>query len=298
MRQMVQAAQDSICLALEELDGGRFRRDLWTRPEGGGGDTRVLQSGNVFEKAGVNISVVEGIMSAEALRSALGQGKTIPEGAFPFFATGLSLVIHPHNPMAPSVHANYRYFEVGNDPHPQYWWFGGGSDLSPAYFIREDAMHFHRVLKEVCDTHDFGFYARFKKWCDDYFYLPHRGEGRGIGGIFFDHLNDRKADHLFHFVSDCTRAFLPSYLPIVRVRKDMPFNEAQKHWQQIRRGRYVEFNLLYDRGTSFGLRTGGRTESILMSLPLQGGWQESETALPDSEEGKMLEVLRNPGVWV
>jgi coproporphyrinogen III oxidase len=186
---------------------------------------------------------------------------------------------------------------VGNDSHPQYWWFGGGSDLSPAYLIREDAMHFHRVLKEVCDAHDPGFYARFKKWCDDYFYISHRGEGRGIGGIFFDHLTDRKADHLFHFVSDCTRAFLPSYLPIVRARKDTPFNEAQKHWQQIRRGRYVEFNLLYDRGTSFGLRTGGRTESILMSLPLQGGWQESGTPLPDSEEGKTLEVLRNPGVW-
>jgi coproporphyrinogen III oxidase len=199
--------------------------------------------------------------------------------------------------MVPSAHANYRYFELGDESSPQSWWFGGGADLSPSYLIREDAVHFHRVHRAACDAHDPGFYPRFKKWCDDYFYIAHREERRGIGGIFFDNLNDRDPNDLFAFVCSCAQAFVPAYLPIVERRKDSLFTESQKHWQGIRRGRYVEFNLLYDRGTSFGLRIGGRTESILMSLPLVGCWDETMSR-PESFETKTLEVLRHPQEWI
>jgi coproporphyrinogen III oxidase len=296
--QMVRDAQDTICQSLEALDGAHFRQDLWTRSGGGGGDSRVLQDGNVFEKAGVNTSVVCGTMSPEAAQSALGRGRNLPEGTVEFFATGLSVVVHPHNPMAPSVHANYRYFELAADPTAPFWWFGGGADLSPSYVIREDAVHFHRVHKEVCDRYDPGFYPRFKKWCDDYFYIMHRGERRGVGGIFFDNLNDRSKDQLFQFISSCARAFVPAYVPIVEARKNLPYTNLQKHWQQIRRGRYVEFNLVYDRGTTFGLKTGGRTESILMSLPLVGCWEDTSLPDTDSPETRTLEVLRHPQEWL
>jgi coproporphyrinogen III oxidase len=298
MEQMVRQTQESICQALEELDGKHFDRDLWTRPDGGGGDSRVMQNGHVFEKAGVNVAVVGGAISSEAAQSALGRDRILPEGPVRFFATGLSVVMHPHNPMAPSAHANYRYFELSGGATPVRWWFGGGADLSPSYLIREDAIHFHRVHKHVCDDCDPAFYPRFKQWCDDYFYIVHRGERRGVGGICFDNLNDRDQNALFTFVSSCARAFIPAYLPIVKARKDTPFGDIQKHWQRIRRGRYAEFNLLYDRGTTFGLRTGGRTESILMSLPLVASWEETPWTQPDSEEGRVLEVLKNPQQWV
>lgn len=298
MERMVRETQDNICHAIAELDGAHFRQDVWDRAEGGGGDSRVLQDGKVFEKAGVNVSVVTGTMSLEAARSALGRGRRLPEGAAEFFATGLSVVVHPHNPMTPSVHANYRYFELGGDGEGQTWWFGGGADLSPSYVIQEDAIHFHRVHKEACDLYDPDFYPRFKKWCDDYFYIAHREERRGIGGIFFDNLSDRDKGQLFQFVTSCAQAFVPAYLPIVRRRKDLPFTEVQKHWQGLRRGRYVEFNLVYDRGTSFGLRTAGRTESILMSLPLVGCWDESGPPSVDGPETKTLEVLRHPQNWI
>jgi len=215
-----------------------------------------------------------------------------------FFATGISTVLHPHNPMAPTAHANYRYFEIGAPGQVESWWFGGGADLTPSYLFEGDAVHFHRVHKEVCDQFDTEFYPRFKRWCDDYFRIPHRGESRGVGGIFFDHLDDRPADQLLAFCAACAEAFVAAYLPLVDAHKDDAFTEANRCWQQLRRGRYVEFNLLYDRGTSFGLRTGGRVESILMSLPLVARWEYSHLVVPGSPEAKLVEVLHNPREWV
>ncbi len=304
MEAMVKAAQDDICAAIEKLDdagpgpGGHFQEDTWQREGGGGGRSRVLQEGAVFEKAGVGVSVVHGTLSAEAARS-MGGGRGLNEGSdLRFFATGVSLVIHPRNPMAPTAHANYRYFERGDGSEEGSWWFGGGADLTPAYLFDEDAVHFHRVHKEACDRHDARFYPRFKQQCDEYFLIPHRGERRGVGGIFFDDLHDREADALLAFAADCAASFVPAYLPLVERRKDMPFSEQHKRWQQLRRGRYVEFNLVYDRGTTFGLRTGGRVESILMSLPLTARWEYDQHPAPGSEEARLLEVLRHPPAWI
>jgi coproporphyrinogen III oxidase len=297
MEQMVRAAQDTICTALARVDGGTFREDTWQRPGGGGGTSRVLQDGKVFEKAGVNVSVVHGTLSPEAA-SKMGGGKALGERDLDFFATGISLVIHPHNPMAPTAHANYRYFERGDGSLPGSWWFGGGADLTPAYLFEEDAKHFHRAHKIACDAHDPAFYPRFKKWCDEYFYLPHREETRGLGGIFFDDLHDRGRDVLFAFARDCAAAFVPAYVPIVERRMGLPYTEANKLWQALRRGRYVEFNLIYDRGTLFGLKTGGRVESILMSLPLQARWEYDHSPPSGSDEARVTEVLRQPRAWV
>ncbi len=291
MQQMIESAQDSICNALSALDGKPFHEDRWQRPEGGGGRSRVLQGGNVFEKAGVNISVVHGVLSPEAAKS-MGGGTA--EEDLSFFAAGVSLVIHPWNPMAPTAHANYRYFERGSGA----WWFGGGADLTPSFLYREDAVHFHQVHKDACDKHDKAFYPRFKKWCDEYFFIPHRGETRGVGGIFFDNLNDREPDALLAFATDCANSFVPAYVPLVEHRKDEPFTEAEKEWQQLRRGRYVEFNLVYDRGTTFGLRTGGRIESILMSLPLTARWEYDRQPKPGTREEDLVKVLREPHEWI
>lgn len=297
MAALIGREQDAICQAIEGLDGGRFREDVWTKPDGGGGTSRVLQDGKVFEKAGVNVSVVRGTLSPRAA-AAMGGGHDPGDGDLSFFAAGLSLVLHPQNPMAPTAHANYRYFERGDGAMDGSWWFGGGSDLTPAYLFDEDAVHFHSTLKRVCDRHDPSFYARFKKWCDDYFHLPHRGEARGIGGIFFDDLHEGGKEALFAFTEDCLGAFIPSYLPVVERRADMPFSPAQKRWQALRRGRYVEFNLIYDRGTLFGLNTGGRVESILMSLPLQARWEYGHVPAKGSEEARLLEVLVRPKDWL
>lgn len=296
MTAVVLRAQDAICRAVEGLDGKAFRREEWERPEGGGGVTRVLQDGNAFEKAGVNVSVVHGTLSPEAA-GAMGGGRQAGTSDLRFFAAGLSVVIHPHNPMAPTAHCNYRYFERGEPDAPAAWWFGGGSDLTPAYLIEEDAVHFHSTLKAACDRHDGAYYPRFKAWCDEYFFLPHRGERRGVGGIFFDDLHDRDPLALLRFVEECAGAFVPSYLPLVERRMGDPFTAAQKRWQALRRGRYVEFNLLYDRGTTFGLRTGGRVESILMSLPLTARWEYGAEPERGSEEARLLEVLRTPRPW-
>jgi len=296
MESLVRRMQDEICLAIERLDGTSFREDRWERPQGGGGVTRVLQEGGVFEKGGVNVSVVHGTLSEEAARS-MGGGSGLGTGAREFFAAGLSVVLHPVNPMAPTAHCNYRYFERSGPGGAAGWWFGGGSDLTPAYLFEEDARHFHGVLKAACDRHDPAFYPRFKRWCDDYFFLPHRGEARGVGGIFFDDLCDRAPEHLFAFVADCARSFLPSYLPLVERRRAEPYTEAHKRWQALRRGRYVEFNLLYDRGTLFGLRTGGRVESILMSLPLEARWEYAREPEAGGEEARLLEVCRKPRDW-
>jgi coproporphyrinogen III oxidase len=296
MGDLVRRIQEEICADVSSLDGAPFREDRWERSGGGGGVSRVLQEGRVFEKAGVNTSEVVGTLSREAAR-AMGGGRQAGECDLAFRAVGLSVVIHPHNPMAPTAHCNYRYFERGEGAEPKAWWFGGGSDLTPAYLFDEDAHRFHQVLREACDRHDPAYYPRFKRWCDDYFFLPHRGEARGIGGIFFDDLCDGRPEPLFDFVRDCAESFIPSYLPLVRRRKDMAFTEENKRWQALRRGRYVEFNLLYDRGTTFGLKTGGRVESILMSLPLTARWEYAIEPEVGSEEDRLLNVLRFPREW-
>ena len=291
---MVDHIQDELTNAIAELDGASFSEDVWERPGGGGGRSRVLQDGNVFEKAGVGVSVVLGELSPEAAAS-MGGGTGVDD--LRFFACGVSLVFHPHNPMAPTVHANFRYFERGHPDNPQAWWFGGGADLTPSYLFEEDARHFHEVWQDVCDLHDPTFYPRYKQWCDDYFYIPHRKEARGVGGIFFDNLNEYPKEECFAFVTDCAHSILPSYLPIVMRRLDEPFEPHHKQWQQLRRGRYVEFNLVHDRGTKFGLKTDGRIESILMSLPLTARWQYSHVPEPGSREDEMMQVLKQPRAW-
>src|SRR5687768_8235316 len=277
--------QDRICSSLEAVDGTRFREDAWSREGGGGGRTRVMEAGGLFEKAGVNFSSVSGDLPEEfAQRIPRGTGTA-------FFATGISLVLHPASPMVPTVHANFRYLEKGDAA-----WFGGGMDLTPYYPQAEDAVHFHRTIKAACDAHDADHYPRFKKWCDEYFFLKHRGETRGIGGIFFDYLEgDREKN--FAFVSDLGAKFLDAYVPIAKRRMGEPYDVRQRDFQLYRRGRYVEFNLLYDRGTIFGLETRGRTESILMSLPPLVRWVYDFKAEPGSREEQSLEFFK-PREWV
>jgi coproporphyrinogen III oxidase len=286
MASFVLALQDELCGALERADGtGRFRQDDWERPGGGGGRTRVLEDGAVFEKAGVNTSRVYGELEEAFARRLQGEGRQ-------FFAVGISLVLHPRSPLVPTVHANFRYIRQG-----QKGWFGGGADLTPYYLFEEDAAHFHRTLKAACDRHDPTAYARFKKTCDEYFFLRHRGETRGVGGLFFENMGGDVEKELA-FVRDCGRSFVPAYVPIVEKRKGLAFTDAQRAWQEIRRGRYVEFNLLYDRGTVFGLETNGRVESILMSLPPRVRWVYDHHPEPGSEEARLVEVLRRPREWV
>jgi len=278
--------QDKICAALEEIDGKeRFHQDNWDREGGGGGRTRVLTLGNVFEKAGVNFSAVYGEMP-----ESLSKKIELASGG-QFYATGVSLVLHPHSPMVPTVHANFRYLESGERA-----WFGGGTDLTPYYPRREDVVHFYRTLKEACDSHDSEYYPRFKKWCDDYFTVRHRDEMRGVGGIFFDYLQG-DMERIFSFVRTVAEAFLPAYLPIVERRRSDPFGERERYFQLIRRGRYVEFNLVYDRGTLFGLETKGRTESILMSLPPLARWDYDYKPEPGSPEADAWECFQ-PRDWL
>ena len=280
----VEQIQDELIVALERLDGkGAFERDKWQRPGGGGGDTAVLSNGSLFEQAGVNRSAVWGEFSDVALARMGGAERE-------FYATGMSLVLHPRSPMVPTIHANFRYFERGADA-----WFGGGSDLTPYYPYEEDARHFHLTWKRACEAYNPEYYPRFKKWCDEYFYLPHRGEMRGIGGIFFDELRG-DLEATFAFVRECGAAFMPSYEPIARRRRDERYGERERAFQLYRRGRYVEFNLLYDRGTSFGLATNGRTESILMSLPPLARWQYGWAAEPGSREEEAFRFLQ-PRDW-
>jgi coproporphyrinogen III oxidase len=285
MRALVESLQDEICRALEEVDGnGRFREDAWDRPGGGGGRSRILEEGAVFEKAGVNVSVVHGELSEEFAKRIPGDGPA-------FSATGISLVLHPRSPLVPTTHANFRYLEHGSRA-----WFGGGSDLTPYYLFDEDAAHFHRTFKEACDRHGADRYPRLKKWCDEYFFIRHRGESRGVGGVFFDYL-EGDLEREFLFVQEVARAFLPAYLPIVDRRRSLPYTPEERAWQEIRRGRYVEFNLVYDRGTTFGLETQGRTESILMSLPPRVRWVYDHQPAPGSEEARLVDVLRTPREW-
>ncbi|MGD1941330.1 MAG: oxygen-dependent coproporphyrinogen oxidase [Leptolyngbyaceae cyanobacterium] len=313
--QFMQGIQDEICQGLEALDGkATFQQDQWERPEGGGGRSRVIKQGGVFEQGGVNFSEVWGEQLPPSILvqrpEAAGHG---------FYATGTSMVLHPHNPYIPTVHLNYRYFEAG-----PVWWFGGGIDLTPYYPNVADVQHFHRTLKAACDRHHTNYYPGFKQWCDEYFYLKHRNETRGVGGIFFDYqdglsqlyrgpnetgkaaqysqqvgdLPQRNWEELFAFVSDCGQTFLPAYVPIAEQSKDRPYGDRERDFQLYRRGRYVEFNLVYDRGTIFGLQTNGRTESILMSLPPLVRWEYSYQPEPGTPEQQLYDVFLKPQDWL
>ena len=292
----IQQLQDTITESLEVLDGeAKFKEDLWKRPEGGGGRTRVIENGAVFEKGGVNISAVHGALPP-SMQSYFGVDDA------DFFACGLSLVLHPKNPFVPTVHANWRYFEMydkqGNIVDQ---WFGGGQDLTPYYLFEEDAQHFHQVCKTACDKHHPDFYAKYKERCDSYFWNAHRNEARGIGGLFFDYCKANDSmdmEKWFGFVTEIGNSFLEGYLPIVKKRKLHAFTPKERDWQEIRRGRYVEFNLVHDKGTLFGLRTNGRIESILMSLPPVVQWKYDYVPQEGSEEEKLVQVLKSPRSWV
>ena len=283
--------QDRICASLEEVDGvATFREDQWDRPGGGGGRARVLTDGRIIEKGGVNFSAVYGETPAP-IRSAMQLEEA------DFYATGVSIVMHPHSPWVPIIHMNVRYFEMSNGMA----WFGGGIDLTPHYVDAEDAHFFHRSLKQVCDQHATDYYGRFKPWADDYFYVKHRHETRGVGGIFFDRLSATETTdkrQLFDFVRDVGEAFVPIYTHLIRKNSDLPYGEAEKAWQLIRRGRYVEFNLVHDKGTKFGLDTEGRIESILMSLPPLAAWHYAHHPSPESREGRTLGLLRKGINWL
>ncbi len=313
--QFMKQLQDEITEQLAELDGvGKFHEDSWERPEGGGGRSRVLRDGAVFEQAGVNFSEVWG---SQLPPSILAQR---PEAAgHGFYATGTSLVLHPKNPYVPTVHLNYRYFEAG-----PVWWFGGGADLTPYYPFAEDAAHFHHTLKQACDQHHPEYYPVFKRWCDEYFFLKHRDENRGVGGLFLDYQDgqgllyrgpdpnghaaiysnavgapaSRTWEDLFALVQDCGKAFVPAYKPIVERRRGTEYGDRERNFQLYRRGRYVEFNLVYDRGTIFGLQTNGRTESILMSLPPLVRWEYGYQPEPNTPEAELYETFLKPQDWV
>lgn len=307
---------DHTCQKMEQLDGKPFTEQHWIRDPNGSwiaGDNsqtpqysdRTLLNGNVFEKVGVNYVAIEGELPAGMTFQKSGAlatteaDKMIGEKGTPFFATGTSFVIHPHNPMVPTAHVNYRYFQIGDGKQPGSWWFGGGADLTPAYLFSEDAVHFHQVHKQVCDQYDSSYYPRFKTWCDQYFYIPHRGESRGIGGIFFDHLNQDDVEQIITFVTDCTEAFIPAYLPIVQRRKDMVFTEENKYWQRLVRGRYAEFILTADRGIRFGLASNMvNCQSVFNCMPPAASWEYDDSPLPNSEEAMLKAVLKQPRQWV
>ena len=290
--------QNSICAAVEKIDGKeKFKEDVWRREGGGGGVTRVIANGKVFEKGGVNRSAVFGEVTpalATQLKTSSGTN---------FFATGISLVIHPLNPMVPTVHANFRYFELYDENKKKIdCWFGGGADLTPYYLFDEDAIHFHQTFKDACDPFDKSFYPKFKLQCDDYFNNTHRdNERRGIGGIFYDYLRPsegKSENSLFEFSQSCGNAFVDAYLPIAERRMNLPYTDQQVHWQELRRGRYVEFNLIHDRGTIVGLKSNGRTESILMSLPARARFEYDDKPKAGSKEEELVKVLKNPRQWV
>jgi len=314
VKEFVQTLQDEICRGLETLDGqAQFQEDRWERPEGGEGRTRVIREGLVFEQGGVNFSEVWGDSLPPSILiqrpEAAGQS---------YYATGTSMVLHPRSPYVPTVHLNYRYFEAG-----PIWWFGGGVDLTPYYPFVEDVIHFHQTLKRTCDHHHLEYYPAFKRWCDEYFYLKHRQETRGVGGIFFDYQDQggklycshqlegeaaqysqqvgpisRDWESLFAFVQDCGHSFLPAYIPIAERRKDLGYGQREREFQLYRRGRYVEFNLVYDRGTIFGLQTNGRSESILMSMPPRVRWEYGYQPEPGSPEAGLTDIFLRPQDWV
>lgn len=293
----VHLLQNDICSAIEMEDGkARFEEDLWERQEGGGGKTRIITNGNVFEKGGVNTSIVYGKVTAT-------MGEQLKIKGESWFACGISFVLHPHNPFVPTVHGNYRMFELYNDHEDIIdTWFGGGTDLTPYYLFKEDAIHFHQTYKNVCDKFDKTFYPEFKKNCDNYFVNWHRNqERRGIGGIFYDYKRpdqNKNAEFWINFAASCGNAFKDAYLEIVQRRKNLTFNEDQKRWQEIRRGRYTEFNLIHDRGTLFGLKTNGRIESILMSLPPTVRFEYNFKPRSGSKEDELLQACLHPVNWI
>ncbi|MEO7801071.1 MAG: oxygen-dependent coproporphyrinogen oxidase [Ginsengibacter sp.] len=294
---IVQQLQDSICEALETVDGrAKFKEDDWQREEGGGGKTRVIENGNIFEKGGVNISVVHGDVTGLMRQQLNIEGSK-------WFASGMSIVIHPLNPFVPTVHCNYRMFLLYDEEMNIIdQWFGGGTDLTPYYLIEEDAVHFHSTYKNICEAFETGFYNDCKLNCDDYFVNRHRNnERRGIGGIFYDYKRpdeNKSVNDWMNFGNDCGKAFTEAYIPIVKKRYAMPFNAQNRYWQEIRRGRYIEFNLIHDRGTLFGLKTNGRTESILMSLPPTARFDYNFELAKGSEEDKLLQACLHPRQWV
>ncbi|NJB38158.1 oxygen-dependent coproporphyrinogen oxidase [Croceivirga sp. JEA036] len=292
----IQGLQDNITTALEAVDGkAKFKQDIWERPEGGGGRTRVIENGAVFEKGGVNISAVHGALP-ESMQNYFGVKDA------DFFACGLSLVLHPKNPFVPTVHANWRYFEMyDKEGNIVDQWFGGGQDLTPYYLFDEDAAHFHTICKKACDAHHPEFYQKYKERCDSYFWNTHRNEARGVGGLFFDYCKaneNMKMNDWYNFVSEVGNSFLDAYIPIVTKRLNTPYNNDHRNWQEIRRGRYVEFNLVHDKGTLFGLKTNGRIESILMSLPPHVQWVYDHAPEKGSEEERLIKVLQHPRDWV
>ena len=298
---MCREAQISITEAIAKIDGSgkSFQEDCWTRENGGGGISRVFTDGKVFEKAGVNLSVVYGSMPPEALQAATERGVDraagmAPGERVPFFACGLSSVMHPKNPLCPTMHFNYRYFETDGGV----WWFGGGTDITPSYIDEDDMKHFHGTYKEVCDKHDPKYYTDFKAWADRYFVISHRNETRGLGGIFFDDQNDKDPEEHYAFSKDAVNSVIKAYGPIIEKHMNDAYTTQQKEWQLMRRGRYVEFNLVYDRGTVFGLKTGGRIESILMSLPETARWEYNHIPEPGSKEAEFVDACKHPREWV
>ncbi len=292
----IMSLQNEICSAFEAIEGiPLFTRDTWERPGGGGGITRVVSESNLLEGGGVNTSAVHGQLTDEVKRY-------LGTPAQAFFACGISLVLHPTNPFVPTVHANFRYFELyDSNKKVVDAWFGGGADLTPYYLFTGDIVHFHSTWKDVCDRFDHRLYPQFKSACDRYFYNHHRKEARGVGGIFFDKLRgtpERDGQFWFDFTTATGKEFLKAYLPIAEARKEIPFSHENKVWQEIRRGRYVEFNLLHDDGTRFGIKTDGRTESILMSLPPKVRWAYNHQPDPESEEEALVKVLQVPREWI
>lgn len=293
VKQFLLDLQERICQQLSAIDGTAFQEDNWQRQEGGGGRSRVLRNGNIFEQAGVNFSHIQGASmpaSATAHRPELA-GRS-------FEAMGVSLVIHPHNPHVPTSHANVRFFIAEKTDASPVWWFGGGFDLTPYYGVEEDAIHWHRTARDLCLPFGSEVYPRYKKWCDDYFFIKHRNEQRGIGGLFFDDLNLPDFTTSFDFIQAVGQGFLDAYLPIVERRKDTPFSEQERNFQLYRRGRYVEFNLVWDRGTLFGLQTGGRTESILMSMPPLVRWEYDYQPEEGSPEAALYRDFLPIKEWV
>lgn len=291
--EFLKSLQDQICASLEAADGsGKFVEDNWQRAEGGGGRTRVLTNGNVIEQGGVNFSVVSGDKlppSATAHRPELAGRK--------WQACGVSLVIHPKNPFIPTSHANVRFFIAEKEGEAPVWWFGGGFDLTPFYPFKEDVVHWHQTAKDICQPFGDDIYPAHKAWCDEYFYLKHRNETRGVGGLFFDDLNKWKFDKCFDYMKAVGEGFIDAYVPLMEKRKETPFTEQHRQFQLYRRGRYVEFNLVFDRGTLFGLQSGGRTESILMSMPPLARWEYNFQAEASSEE-EMLQSYLVPQEWL
>ena len=292
--EFMQALQDRICDGLEQADGqARFEEECWDKPSGGGGRSRVMTDGAVFEKGGVNFSHVQGgnmPASATAHRPELA-GRS-------YQAVGVSLVMHPNNPFVPTSHANVRFFIAEKPGEEPIWWFGGGFDLTPCYGFEQDCRDWHATSKAICEPFGADIYPKYKDWCDRYFYLKHRNEPRGVGGLFFDDLNEPDFARCFEFVKAVGDGYLQAYLPLVQRRQDTPYTEAHKRFQRYRRGRYVEFNLVFDRGTLFGLQSGGRTESILMSMPPEVRWEYGYQPDPGSEEARLTEYYLQPRDWL